>query len=381
MSTPTTDQPKLECGATGRGTQGSPERFQRRSADLPIRFPGTLVDEESIVNAWPSTAAVSPQDLIAVPQQWLFEQWVQPLMFYLGWAKGIDAAFDATEWFVWGIYEVVFMVLVLGFLERWRPLESVSDPRAIRVDMLFTLLHRLGVFPLLAFAVLVPAIDAVEAALRMSGISRPNFDAWLPEIGSAAVLSWFAYLIVFDVVDYWIHRLQHSLRWWWELHAVHHSQRQMTYWSDQRNHLLDDLLRDALIALTALVIGAAPSQFVAFVVLSRILQSLQHANTRLRFAYGIDRLLVSPHFHRMHHAMGLGHEGSRQGCNFGVLFPWWDMLFGTARWDRGYYPTGIADQLQGRDYGESFWALHWMALRRLANREHIPDRVSLARAK
>jgi len=337
--------------------------------NIPTSRQAAQVSEEHVLNGLHDATPFSLQDLIAVPQQWLFEHWVQPAIFQLGWGQGIEAAFDATEWFVWGLYEVAFMVLVLGTLERWRPLEALSDPGAVRVDQVFTLLHRLGLFPLLAFAVLVPAIDAIEAALRMHSISRPNPDQWLPEIGHTALLSWLVYLIVFDFVDYWIHRLQHRLRWWWELHAVHHSQRQMTYWSDQRNHLLDDLLRDVLIALTALLIGAAPSQFVAFVVFSRVLQSLQHANIRIGFGHGLDRVLVSPHFHRVHHAVGLGHEGRQQGCNFGVLFPWWDMLFGTARWDRGYFPTGIADQVQGRDYGQGFWALHWKALLRVAGRE------------
>lgn len=323
------------------------------------------------MNATQTDVTFALQDLIAVPQQWLFENGVQPLLFQMGWGQGMEAAFDATEWFVWGVYEVIVMVLVLGFLERWKPLEAVRDARAVRVDIAFTLLHRLGVFPLLAFAVLVPAIDALESQLRMAGISRPNIDQWLPEIGSTAMLSWFTYLVLFDFADYGIHRSQHRLRWWWALHAVHHSQQQMTYWSDQRNHLLDDLLRDALMALIALLVGAAPGQFVAFVVLSRILQSLQHANTRVRFPRGLDRLLVSPHFHRIHHAVGLGHEGRHQGCNFGVLFPWWDMLFGTARWDGAYHPTGIADQAHGRDYGQGFWALHWRALLRLAGREPV----------
>ena len=303
------------------------------------------------------------QDLIAWPQQWLFEQWIQPLMFALGWGQGIDAAFDATEWLVWGVYELIFMVLVLGWIERRWPAETVTDRPAIRVDMLFTLLHRLGLFPLIAFAVLVPLMDRLEASLRWWGFSRPNIDQWL-SIESLPWLSWVLYLIIFDALDYWIHRFQHRWSWWWTLHAVHHSQRQMTYWSDQRNHLFDDFLRDGLLAIAALLLGAAPGQFVAFVVISRVVQSYQHANTSLRGPAWFQRLLVSPQFHRVHHAMGIGHQGKAMGCNFAVLFPCWDMLFGTANFDARYHPTGIADQLEGRQYGDGFWSLHWRAIQR-----------------
>ena len=54
------------------------------------------------------------------------------------------------------------------------------------------------------------------------------------------------------------------------------------------------------------------------------------------------------------------------GCNFGVLLPWWDMLFGTANFELRYDPTGIRDQVeQGRDYGHGFWSQQWLGLQRL----------------
>src|SRR5690606_24806863 len=135
---------------------------------------------------------------------------------------------------------------------------------------------------------------------------------------------------VLDLVEYLVHRGQHRFAWWWRLHALHHSQRQMTMWSDDRNHLLDDLIHDAVVVAAAQLIGVAPGQFVAAVALMQLSQSLQHANLRLAFGRLGERLWISPRFHRLHHAIGVGHEshGPRTlgGRNFGVLLPWWDML-------------------------------------------------------
>ena len=44
--------------------------------------------------------------------------------------------------------------------------------------------------------------------------------------------------------------------------------------------------------------------------------------------------------------MRLGYEvenrhGVLGGCNFGVLFPWWDMIFKTANFDQQIHPTGV----------------------------------------
>ena len=154
-----------------------------------------------------------------------------------------------------------------------------------------------------------------------------------------------------------------------------------------RRWKLDDLLRDAIIVFVAQCIGVAPGQFVAIVALTQLSENLHHANLRLWFGQVGERLWVSPRFHRMHHAMGLGPEaapgqGTHQhphaavpgGNNFGVLLPWWDMLFGTANFEHRYEPTGVRDQVEAdadgrvRDYGRGFWAQQWRGLLRLVGR-------------
>ncbi len=300
-------------------------------------------------------------------QMMLFEGLVQPLLFRFGLMAVAEEMYDMCEWLVLGGIEVLVLAIVLGTLERRWPLQPIVDRQAVRVDIIYTLLQRLGLFAFASFALVTPLVDALEADLRLAGLSRPNLDQILPGITDLPLVSFLLYLVVLDFADYWIHRGQHRLGAWWQLHAVHHSQRQMTFWSDSRNHLLDDLLRDALLATLAVAIGVAPGQFVMLTILFRVLESVQHANLRLRFGI-FERLLVSPSFHRLHHAIGHGHEGPARGVNFGVLFSWWDALFGTADWRPGFVPTGIRDQIDGRDYGRGFWAQHWRALLRIAGR-------------
>jgi sterol desaturase/sphingolipid hydroxylase (fatty acid hydroxylase superfamily) len=182
------------------------------------------------------------------------------------------------------------------------------------------------------------------------------------------------YLVLFDFVGYWLHRAQHQFNWWWALHAVHHSQRHMSMWTDSRNHLLDSLIVDLAFVVVARIIGVAPGQFVALIACSQLLENLSHANLCLGFGRWGERLLVGPRFHRLHHGMGVGHEarhGALGGCNYAVLLPVWDLLFGTARFGAATPPTGIRDQLPdagGRDYGRGFWAQQWLGLRRLSSR-------------
>lgn len=305
-------------------------------------------------------------------QQWLFEAAVQPLMFNAGLGNLLEDGFHATGWLLVGLLQIAVMLTLFGFLERWRPVEPVTDRRAVRVDIVYTLIHRLGLVRVALFFMVDPLWDLVIGKLRLAGLPTWSLDRLWPGVTDLALVSFVLYLLLFDFVDYLLHRAQHRYHWWWQLHAVHHSQRQMTMWSDNRNHLLDDLIRDTVFVGVALLVGIAPSQFVALVALMQLMESLSHANVRLSFG-PLQRVLVGPQYHRLHHRVGLGHESAGEGTlgghNFAVLFPLWDLLFGTARFDGRYEPTGIRDQLPdagGRDYGRGFWAQQWLGLKRLA---------------
>ncbi|RZI64932.1 MAG: sterol desaturase family protein [Variovorax sp.] len=314
----------------------------------------------------------------ATLQQWLFEAAVQPLVYAVGLGGRVEEAFDATGWLLVGLIQIAILLAVIGPLQRWRPVEPVTDRRAIRTDILYTVIHRLGLFRLAMFFALDPVFDEVLGALRAAGWGTLHLDELWPGVTDVPWVAFAIYLVVLDLVEYFIHRGQHGFNWWWGLHSLHHSQRQMTMWSDNRNHLLDDVIHDTLIVVVAQLIGVAPGQFIALVALTQLSESLQHANLRLSFGALGERLWISPRFHRLHHSIGVGHESSGPrtlgGHNFGVLLPWWDMLFRTVNFDRRYDPTGIRDQIEPdargrlRDYGRGFWAQQWLGLKRLVGR-------------
>ncbi|MBU1358125.1 MAG: sterol desaturase family protein [Gammaproteobacteria bacterium] len=311
-------------------------------------------------------------------QQWLFESVVQPLVYAIGLGGRVEQAFDATGWLLVGLIQILILVAVIGPLERWRPAEPVVDRPAIRVDVLYTLIHRLGIFRVAMFFALDPLFDQLQGMARTAGWANLNLDQLWPGVTDVPWVAFVIYLVALDLVEYFIHRGQHGFRWWWALHSLHHSQRQMTMWSDNRNHLLDDVIHDAIIVVVAQTIGVAPGQFIALVAFTQLSESLQHANLRLHFGALGERLWISPRFHRAHHSIGLGHEsrGPRTlgGCNFGVLLPWWDMLLRTSNFENRYDPTGVRDQVEpdhgGRfkNYGRGFWEQQWLGLRRLARR-------------
>ena len=290
------------------------------------------------------TSAISAA--YASVQEFLFANLAAPVLYQfdlMAWAEDI---YDGIDWFLFGCIQIFLIIVVLRTWERLAPAEQQERfAKASRADVLYTLFHRLGIFHGLVFIALSGFFFGVDSILHDFRFDRLNVESWWPGVTSIPAISFLIYLVLLDFVDYLYHRASHVFNWWWQLHALHHSQTVMTAWSDNRNHILDDIMRAVVMSFVALMFGVSPGQFILLIALSEFIQSWQHANIKTHLGPA-KYLLVSPMFHRMHHAVGYGHEakgkpGVLGGCNFGVLFPWWDMLFRTAIFPKEVYPTGV----------------------------------------
>jgi sterol desaturase/sphingolipid hydroxylase (fatty acid hydroxylase superfamily) len=318
----------------------------------------------------------SLDSVVSVVQTLLYVDVVQPLLFHFDLMGYDEDTYDQLYWVIVGVLTIVAMYAVLRPLEALIPIEKWENRKAVRVDVLYTFIAKLGVFNLFFFFVFQPVFDHLQAWLRLANLSNANLDTLWPGMSGQPLAAFLIYLVVLDFAGYWYHRWQHRFGLWWELHAVHHSQRQMSLWCDDRNHLLDDVLQACFFAAIALAIGVPPGQFVVLTAVTSFMQSIQHANARLSYGRLLERVIVSPAFHRRHHAVGFGHEGVAYGCNFGVLFPWWDMFFKTASWNRTVEPTGIRQQYEGEPYGEGFWSQQRLAFVRMGRRLSLKRRAS-----
>lgn len=301
-------------------------------------------------------------EAFAVIQLTLFEA-LAPWLFQWGMGNLLEDAYAASTWLLVGLIQVAVLLLVIGPLQRWRPAEAVTDRASIRTDVIYTLIHRLGLFRVALFFSLEPLFNNGFGWVRSAGVGTFHLDQVWPGVTDSAVVSFVIYLLAFDLAAYWLHRGQHRIGLWWRLHSLHHSQQQMTMWSDNRNHLLDDVLVSFLLVVLVQLIGVAPEQFIAIVAVTQLSESLQHANLRLSFGPIGERLWVSPLFHRVHHSI---HADSG---NYGVLLPWWDQLFGTANFQTHCDPTGVKEPHETlRDDGPGLWLQQWRGLKRLLGR-------------
>lgn len=303
--------------------------------------------------------------LIEPVQSWLFEILILPIMHVMGISRLADEAFDAVGNMLLGLMVVVISYLFLRPLEALRPVEAWQDRKAVRVDIIYTFLMRSGILPLTFFILLDPVFTRIQSSLHMANVFFFNVEDVFPALQDKPFTACVVYVVIFDFFEYLRHRMQHRFDWWWGLHCVHHSQRQLSLWSDERNHVLDSLIKSLWLSVLALLIGVPGVQFLFIVLFTKFIESLSHTNVALDFGGIGSKILVSPAYHRLHHAIGTGHTGKYYGCNFATLFPLWDIIFRTANFSTSPSPTGIQDQLEGEDYGQGFFRQQYIGFRRM----------------
>jgi hypothetical protein len=111
----------------------------------------------------------------------------------------------------------------------------------------------------------------------------------------------------------------HRITSLWRLHAVHHSQEELSIFTTFRAHPLVQVsfLISAVPVLAVAHNAATPA---AVLTVYACLGALPHAN--VRWTYGkAGVVFISPAYHRIHHR-----AAGRLDINLGTVFPFWDML-------------------------------------------------------
>ncbi|MGD1841828.1 MAG: sterol desaturase family protein [Thermonemataceae bacterium] len=135
-------------------------------------------------------------------------------------------------------------------------------------------------------------------------------------------------LLILDLVGaYFIHWLEHRVRWMWRFHLVHHSDTHVDATTANRHHPGESVFR-AVFTLVAVVVTGAPMWLVMlYQTLSVVLSQFNHANIRLpkKIDNVLSWVIVSPDMHKVHHHYKL----PLTDTNYGNIFAFWDRIFGT----------------------------------------------------
>lgn len=217
-------------------------------------------------------------------------------------------------------------------LESGLPYYRTSYKKAahLGINLFFTLTTVLVNF-LMAFMLLRTA-DWVVA-------DKIGLLQWLPEM--PLWLFFVLGLLLMDLVGaYFIHWMEHKVRWMWRFHLVHHTDPNVDTTTANRHHPGESVFRFVFTLIGIVVCGAPISLIMMYQSLSVVFTQFNHAN--IQFPRWLDNALswviVTPGMHRVHHHYVLPYTDT----NYGNIFSVWDRLFGTfARVDNDKLVFGI----------------------------------------
>ena len=158
-------------------------------------------------------------------------------------------------------------------------------------------------------------------------------------IWTLPILFTLTYFIFDDFTKYVIHALMHKIPVLWEIHKTHHSARTLTPLTVFRTHPIEGIIfilrssftQGIIIAIfyfiygnnvnLITIVGANIFSFWFHLVGS----NLRHSHIRINYWPWLEKILISPAQHQIHHSTKKNHFDK----NFGVTFAIWDFFFGS----------------------------------------------------
>ena len=140
--------------------------------------------------------------------------------------------------------------------------------------------------------------------------------------GAPLALQTTVLFLLYTLLDYWSHRLDHS-RVFWPLHRFHHAAESFSVLTAARVH---PAMFTAVVSaiVPGVLLGSDPAALAQVGLVIIIIRLVIHSRIESDFGWVGRWLVQSPLHHRMHHSL------NRMPVNLGLL-PLWDRLFRTWR--------------------------------------------------
>ena len=206
------------------------------------------------------------------------------------------------------------------WLERRRPLRRAIEARLTREARNLAVAAAGAAALQLTERPVIGPLSALIERRRWGLLKRACLPVWLEVVLAVILLDYTLYL--------W-HVLTHRVPFLWRFHAVHHVDLDLDASTALRFHFAELALSVPWRAAQVLVLGVSPLSFSVWQTLLFLSIMFHHSNLRLPFNFErrLNRLLVTPRMHGIHHSIVL--EETNSNWSSGLTL--WDYLHGTLR--------------------------------------------------
>ncbi len=198
----------------------------------------------------------------------------------------------------------------------------------IGAEILFSYFHgkklysAKGVFTNLYLSGLNMGLDILIRGLCLL-VLHQAYEYHIIDLSNLVVIYWIVLFLFEDFMFYWLHRVDHYCRIFWAVHVTHHSSEEFNLSVGFRSSVLQPLYRFIYFIPIALC-GFKPLDIMFAYSAAQIVGILAHTQTVGKLGW-LEYIFVTPSHHRVHHASNTRYLDK----NMGMLFIFWDKLFGT----------------------------------------------------
>ena len=210
--------------------------------------------------------------------------------------------------------------------------------KSVRLDykLFFTLSILLGIWPLVVGAIQIPIVHTIrDTLLQQSGYF--NADSW-PSWTIMALYT-FILFIVADFTQFIVHVAFHKIPFLWEFHKLHHTATTLNPFTVYRFHPVEIFTGKfcvlvSISTVTGVFVHLFGGRISIFLVMGAPIINfcldsfggvLRHTIVPFRYPELIEKIIISPRQHQLHHSRVHKHFDK----NFGNGLAVWDLIFGS----------------------------------------------------
>jgi ornithine lipid hydroxylase len=134
--------------------------------------------------------------------------------------------------------------------------------------------------------------------------------------------------LAIELLKYSAHRLHHTNRYLWWLHAMHHSSERLYSMNNFRFHPLNYVINFLLCVMPLMLVGVPSEVLFGYMALTQPILMLQHSNIDLRNGW-LNYIFSTNEIHRWHHST----DAIEANTNYGNALSVWDIVFNTFKYE------------------------------------------------